>query len=282
LSSKETIISCGALDTPKLLLISGIGPKAHLSEVGVDCKVDLPGVGSNLKDHPLNIMLYKTRDSLDPDLQDIVVSFFRDEKLLESAEAALVSPEDKRLLARPTVAMFEVASAFNFPPGAPVAEPNVAFFCIGMAPQSTGTVRLASANPLDAPLCDPKFHSHQYDRKTAVSAIREVLDIVETGFNGQLTTPISAPASKSDDSINSWLNDTLVSGWHMSSSVKMGVNDDKTACVDSDFKLRGLNGLRVADMSVCPFLPNGHTASMAYLVGFWAAERIAKDYNLHI
>ncbi len=240
-------------------MLSGIGPKTHLSEVGIECLNDLPGVGSTLKDHPLNILLYETKQSLEPDVRTVVLSFMRDDQLLLSEEAAELPQEEQRHLARPTVPTYEVAPSFNFPPGAPVSTPNLVFLNFGMTPQSTGTVRPASGSPADAPLCDPKFHTHPYDRKSAILRTCILLDLVKKGFGNYVKSPISAPLSQSDKDVNDWLENTTVSGLHMGCTVKMGPENDGLACVDSFFKVRGVDRLRVADLSVCPFLPSCHT-----------------------
>ncbi len=122
-----------------------------MPEVGVECHVDLAGVGSNLRDHPLNILLYKTKVNLQPDIRTLVLSFFRDEELLRSEEASLHLPAEKRLYLGLTIGTYEVASAFNFLQALQFPEPNVALFSFGMTPQSAGTVRLASSRPLDPP-----------------------------------------------------------------------------------------------------------------------------------
>ncbi len=118
LATKETIVCCGAIDTPKLLLLSGIGPKAHLSEVGVECHVDLAGVGSNLRDHPPNILLYKTKVNLQPDIRTLVLSFFRDEELLRSEEASS-HPQKNAFFISADYRNVRGSLSIQLPPGAP-------------------------------------------------------------------------------------------------------------------------------------------------------------------
>jgi choline dehydrogenase-like flavoprotein len=196
-----------------------------------------------------------------------------------------MSEQTKSYLQRPTVPSFEFA--FNgptLPPGYPFGE-NETSFCLGailMHPESRGSVTLKSTNPLDAPIIDPNFVSHPFERLALIDGVREARRLfTETALKQHWIQRIAAPEDDTDEAIWNFIKEGLVSIWHASSTVSMGKADDPMACVDADLKLRGLQNLRVADMSVCPLLISGHTQAAAYLIGQTAAEKIIDDHGLN-
>lgn len=268
------------MDTPKLLLLSGIGPKSHLDEVGVDCVADLPGVGANLIDHTLAILSWETSDmQTDTDTRNIVISWQRDAAVVNSEAAESLSPSQKRLLAQ-NVPTWEVLPQFNFPPGMPQEKHSLSVVSLNMMNQSTGSVRLASSSAAENARVDPNLLGHPLDRLSALRRIKTTVEFVQRSYGDVIKAPINVPASLDDKDVEDWVRDNTSSGFHPACSVKMGTDDDPLACVDSAFKVRGFTSLRVVDVSVCPFLPDGHTTSVAYLIGSWAAEKISKEYNL--
>jgi choline dehydrogenase-like flavoprotein len=152
---------------------------------------------------------------------------------------------------------------------------------IGQLPQSRGTITLKSKNPDDAPLCDPQILSHPLDRAIAVEAARRAWAIMsDPAAQADLDDALAAPASMDEEDILSFVQRTANTTWHMSCTAKMGRNDDTNAVVDTKFRVRGLEGLRIADMSVTPFLPNCHVMSVAYLIGDMCKERLVEEYGL--
>jgi choline dehydrogenase-like flavoprotein len=141
---------------------------------------------------------------------------------------------------------------------------------------------LKSTNPLDAPIIDPNFVSHPFERLALIDGVREARRLfTETALKQHWIQRIAAPEDDTDEAIWNFIKEGLVSIWHASSTVSMGKADDPMACVDADLKLRGLQNLRVADMSVCPLLISGHTQAAAYLIGQTAAEKIIDDHGLN-
>jgi len=150
-----------------------------------------------------------------------------------------------------------------------------------MNPQSTGEVTLNSADPSDAPRVDPRLLSHPFDRRVMIEGMRQMMNYLEAPVLKKSTIKmIGCPKSRSDDDIWDHCSGNLFSSWHMCSTVRMGKKGDKGACVDTDFRVRGVQNLRVVDLSVLPLLPNNHTQSTAYLVGETAAEKIVAEYGL--
>jgi choline dehydrogenase-like flavoprotein len=148
-----------------------------------------------------------------------------------------------------------------------------------MNPQSKGTVTLQSLDPSKPPLFDPKFLTHPFDRRALIEDIREVMRILRTPIFSTRTLKTLGPANESDEAIWEHAKSNISSSWHMSSAAAMG-KDDKEAVVDSRFKVFGVDGLSIVDLSVCPFVINTHTQSTAYVLGEIGAEVIADEFDL--
>lgn len=262
-------------------MLSGIGPQGHLAEIGIECVHDLPGVGSNFRDHSLSFLTWETEDQhTETDARNLVMSWHRDPAILELDEIGSLSVDQTSFLAQPTAPTYEAIAQFNFPPGIPHEQHNLSIANINIISQSTGTVRLASRHPADNLVIDPNFLSHPLDQTSAIVRIRAIMKFVEKAFGTIIKGPISTPESDSDKDIEAWSKKNIGSGFHPSSTAKIGSADDDMACVDSNFEVRGVKGLRVVDLSVCPFSPDCHTTSVGYLLGSWAAEKIRGEYNL--
>jgi choline dehydrogenase-like flavoprotein len=148
-----------------------------------------------------------------------------------------------------------------------------------MNPQSRGTITLQSSDPRTPPLINPNFLTHPFDRRLLIDGIREVMRIQRAPVFASRTLKRLGPASESDEDIWEHVKSNLRSSWHMSCTAAMGMNE-KEAVVDSKFKVFGVEGLRVVDMSVCPFVINAHTQSSAYVLGEIGAEVLAEKYGL--
>ncbi|QDS72994.1 hypothetical protein FKW77_008946 [Venturia effusa] len=311
LAAKEVIVSAGALDTPKLLLLSGIGPKEELARHNIQTVAHLP-VGQGLQDHVHVTMSMQLTDGANDRVQwtspaamhtsreqfakdgtgnltilnsALVMGFFHgDDKLYMSDEFKQLSPSAQRYVQDPNIPSWEMATAC--PPLSPSADPNTSYLTVAafaMTPQSRGSVTLRSADPADPPVSDPKLLSHPYDRRNMIEAVRKAYNfIISPEMAKDSVKPLVAPLSDSDEDIWKYIQEYAVSTWHMSCTARMGRSDDDTAVVTTDFRVKGLQGLRVADVSVTPFLPNCHTQSTAYLIGETASERLIAEYGLDV
>lgn len=148
-----------------------------------------------------------------------------------------------------------------------------------MNPQSKGTVRLQSSDPRARPLINPNFLTHPFDRRMLIEGTREVMRIQRAPIFAARTLKRLGPASDSDEDIWEHIKGNLRSSWHMSCTAMMGRNE-KEAVVDSKFRVFGVQGLRVVDLGVCPFVINAHTQSTAYVAGEIGAEVLAEEYGL--
>lgn len=161
------------------------------------------------------------------------------------------------------------------------AESEVYFgaICLIMNPQSRGTVILQSSDPSTAPLINPEFLTHPFDRRVLIDGIRETMRIQRAPIFASRTLKMLGPKDESDEAIWEHVKNNLRSSWHMSCTATMGKHEAE-AVVNSKFKVFGVEGLRVVDLSVCPFVINAHTQSTAYVLGEIGAEVLADEYGL--
>ncbi|KAJ2968224.1 hypothetical protein NQ176_g9286 [Zarea fungicola] len=306
-AAKEIIICAGAIDSPRLLQLSGIGPQKDLEALGIPVVKDLQHVGRNLSDHYASFLSFATtreysnhadvernftqaaaqyaKDKTGP-LKTyqtaIPCGYLQDTIGFESPEFKSLPSQTRELLVKETVPSYEIISGPIVPPDyiCPEDQSYCTLFIVPTRPQSTGSVKLGSADPNEAPLIDPKYLSSPYDIVVLRNAIREGLSLWKTKtLQPFYVNDILVPPSDSSEDIDSYIKTVGGTLWHPSCTVRMG-KSDQDSCVDKNFKVHGLEGLRVADASVFPFLPSGHTQVPAYLVGQVAFEKLQSEYKL--
>lgn len=144
---------------------------------------------------------------------------------------------------------------------------------------ASGEVRLRSSNPNDDPIIDPNYLPRPFDRRVAIEAVRATLELLDIpGLAEDRLGQLTGPDGISDEQIWDFITSAATSMWHASGTVKMGKMEEPSACVDKNFRVYGINGLRVVDMSIAPVLPSAHTQAVAYLIGETAADKIVADY----
>ncbi|KAF2031702.1 alcohol oxidase [Setomelanomma holmii] len=293
-AGKEVILSGGALNTPKILKLSWVGPADELKSHKIPLVHDAPMVGDNLQDHCFSTVgiVMKKDDSLPPgppSQSPTPMGWFKLPSLTSSNEFQQLPSDVQRHIQRPTVPAMEIATNItnitqHSPPSFLAYEPTYAesYFgaiCLIMNPQSRGKVTLRSTDPRDPPLINPNFLTHAFDRRVFIDGTRELMRIQRAPIFASRTLKTLGPANDSDEAIWEHVKQNLRSSWHMSCTAAMG-RSEKNAVVDSKFKVFGVEGLRVADLSVCPFLINAHTESAAYVLGELGAEVLAEEYGL--
>ncbi|EXJ72603.1 uncharacterized protein A1O5_03749 [Cladophialophora psammophila CBS 110553] len=297
--TKATILCAGALDTPKLLLLSGVGPKADLVPLGIEVVHDLEGVGKNLQDHIQSFI--ETRLSIKLLDRDVVrhgepdkagpwsclpFCFLKVDEILETEEFKLLDPSMQNFLKGKTVPQLSLGMAAplfsrgrTFPEG--VSYYHVYVNCL-MNPQSRGELRLRSTNPADPPHFDFNALSHPYDLRSYINNTRKVMEFIEGDSNSAYFEGyINGPASKTDQDIETWLRAVSGPQYHATGTVMMGKPEtNKLACVGPDFQIFGVKNLYVADLSVCPTTPCCMTQSTAYMIAETAAETFIEKFGL--
>ena len=271
----EIILSAGSINSPQMLLCSGVGSGEQLRALGIPVVVDLPGVGENLQDHPLLRVLFQ---SLAPLQVDTSLSSPAYGDYLHNKSGAFLSTRT-------------FAGAFwKTRPNIPAPDMQV-FFTIGetrdnndfsiglslMRPKSRGVVRLATANPFDYPVIDPNYLAEADDVRVFVDSVRIARQVAATaafaGFVDHELAPGSA--AQSDEAIGEWARNALATTWHYSGTCKMG--NDALAVVNDRLQVHGVEGLRVVDASIMPEIVGGNINAAVVMIAEKAAEMIEAD-----
>ncbi|KAL5086704.1 hypothetical protein Trisim1_008787 [Trichoderma cf. simile WF8] len=313
-ATHEVILCAGALDSPKILLHSGIGPADQLSKYHIPVIHDVPAVGQGLRDHAfLNLVVkrnesdndrrsfYGSQEAMDAAQKqwnqdrtgpwsvygcENLIGFFKSDSVSSSTEFQNLPPSEKEFLLRETVPHYELLTHFPihyFIPG--FAPENLNYDTLSiflLNEQSRGEVTLQSADP-NVPLkFDPNFLSHPFDERVCIEALRAGMAAIRHPlFAKDSEADIIVPkVANSDDGLLQFWRENMTSAWHMVGTAKMGRLGDGDAVVDANFKVLGISSLRVADNSVLPILPNAHTQSSAYVTGMACAEKLIAEYQL--
>jgi len=281
---REVIVCAGAFNSPQLLMLSGIGPSEHLRDCHIPVNHHLPGVGQNLVDHPDFVATYRStkRDVLGPSpsgLWHIVRDAWRfsrgDTKGLmntNGAEAGGFLKTDPSL-ERPDIQMHFVVGILRDHARKISPFHGISCHTCILRPKSQGWVKLASPNPLDAPLINPNFLGEQDDADRLLKGVRIAQRIMET-------TAMSAYASKETHPVLHMLDEELITEvrrrtdtvYHPIGTCRMG--HDKMAVVDDQLRVHGIAGLRVVDASVMPTIIGGNTNAPTIMIAEKAADMI--------
>jgi choline dehydrogenase len=287
----EVILSGGAINSPQLLMLSGIGPGAHLAQTGLPVLVDNANVGANLNDHQgLN---YTYRMTV-PTLNDVLRPWWG--KLRVGAQWLLTGRGPLSLsinhgggffrtdpgLARPNMQLYMQAFSTLLPKAGerPLLTPDPwSGLSIGLSncrPTSRGWLRLAGPDPLAAPVITANAYSTDHDVAEMLAAVKMLRHIASAPAMASLIDEElrPGPAVQTDDDLIADFRARSGTVYHPSCTARMGP-DPATSVVDADLRVHGIAGLRVADASVFPTLPGGNTNAPAILVGWMGAARIA-------
>ncbi|OLR90891.1 GMC family oxidoreductase [Actinokineospora bangkokensis] len=275
----EVLLAGGAINSPQLLMLSGIGPAEHLREVGVDVRVGLAGVGDNLHDHPAAPVIWTTKGTTD--LQDALTParLLQWQALGRGPLSSNVGEGGGFLRTRDGLdapdMQFHVAPTMFFDNG--LRESPAAGFTSAttlVAPRSRGTLRLRSADPRWRPLIDPAYYADPVDMEATVAGIR-VLE--EIGRQAALSRFLADPylpdrRGLSDEELAEHVRTWTQTLYHPVGTCAMGSGE--TAVVDPALRVRGVDGLRVVDASVFPVIPRGNTNAPTIMLAEKAADLI--------
>ena len=280
-ANREVILCGGAINSPQLLMLSGIGPGAHLREVGIEAKVDLSGVGANLQDHPAAGWLWYTKGSTDIAQLNNVRNFVRWKArgtgpLSSNVGEAGAFFASREGLVAPDIQIHAAPAGF-YDNG--MHEPTrtmvtVATTLVGV--ESRGSIRLRSADPTWHPAIDSAYYDNQVDLDAMLAGMKRTWDISTQGaLAPYLEEPWQVSDSPSDEEIVEHIRTWTQTLYHPTSTCAMGSGED--AVVDPDLKVRGISGLRVADASVMPAVTRGNTNAPTIMIGEKAADLIKEN-----
>jgi choline dehydrogenase len=251
----EVIVSAGAVDSPRLLLLSGVGPADELRQVGVDVVHDLPGVGRNLHDHPLCGVVYEASQPIPPGVNNLAET-----SMLWRSDATLAGPDMQLMFIH-----------VPFHPPHLAAPANSFTFGVATVPESRGSIRLTSADPAAPPLIDPNYLGTSSDVERMVHGIEVARDIAATEPFAPWRAREVLPGPDGTD-LRAFLARGTGTYYHPVGSCAMGTGPD--AVVDPDLKVHGVTGLRVADASVMPRIVCVNTNAATIMIGEKAADLI--------
>ncbi|XP_033750383.1 glucose dehydrogenase [FAD, quinone]-like isoform X1 [Pecten maximus] len=313
---KEVILSAGALNSPQLLMLSGVGPKEHLKSYGIEVHADLP-VGNNLQEHVSLPLMYSINISDSVTLNDMMSVWTRmkynlfgtgylSASLFEGVAFVYDDFSKKYDAGRTPDFQLHFVTKHIFTPSMKnlvnmhfkeeVADKiftakedieSIAIYPILLHPKSRGTVRLRSTDPFDYPRIDPHFLQHQDDVKMAVEMIRFVERLVDTktlqsiGMDVNSMSPLYQLCIqhdfRSDAFWECYVRHFIINLHHATSTCRMGAVDDKSAVVDPQLRVKGISGLRVVDASVMRNLPGGNTNAPVTMIAEKAADIIRQS-----
>jgi choline dehydrogenase-like flavoprotein len=267
---REVLMAAGSYNTPKLLMLSGIGPPARLAEHGIKTAVDLPGVGENLQDHhevPVVAAVnghygYFGEDrGLRALWNGLQYLLFRTGPVASvGVEAcAYIDPEGGH---RPTIKMYCIPAVYVDADVREVTpQDGVTLNACLLRPQSRGTVRLRSADPFAKPVVDNNYLAEPDDLRLEIAGLRYAREILNAKpLSKRVTHELLPGRTVIDDAgLAVHCRRTVKTNWHPVGTCRMGPDGDPMAVLDAKLRLRGVRGLRVIDASAMPFVPSGNT-----------------------
>jgi choline dehydrogenase len=257
----QVVLAAGAIGSPQLLMLSGIGPSAHLREVGIEVIHDLPGVGANLHDHLLVPVAYRSSTPI-----PAATSNHGEVIGLIQTDLADGTPDLQILITE---------SGIGILPGLSGADTGYGMYAAVMQPFSRGTVRLSGPVVDARPLIDPNYFGDDRDMHTVLTGLRLIREIGSAsaldGWRGEEV----APGEDVDDdaALRAYVEKNYRTYFHLVGTCAMGSTE--MSVVDSELRVYGIDGLRVADGSVMPSIPSSNTNATVYAIAERAAELIS-------
>ncbi len=278
-ANKEVILSGGAVNSPQMLLLSGVGPADHLRSMGIDVVLDLPGVGQNLQDHVFASVCYSCTQPISFFTAETAENF---QEYIEHQSGPLssnIAESGAFMKTRPDV--LEPDLQYHFTPVYYINHgftmPQEHGFTIAptlVAPKSIGYLALRSADPTQYPAIHANYLSSEEEVRVLVEGVKLARRLAHTkafdAFRGTETLP--GPQVQSDEDIVAYLRNYTETIYHPVGTCKMG--GDRMAVVDQELRVRGIEGLRVIDASIMPTVVNGNTNAPTIMIAEKAADMI--------
>ena len=261
----EIVLCAGSIDTPRLLLHSGIGPADQLRALGIDVVADVPGVGENLLDHPESVIIWETRAPLPP------------ESAMDSDAGLFVRRDDSDPRPDLMFHFYQIPFCENTAPlGYPVPEHGVCMTPNIPRSRSRGRLYLTSADPAVKPALDFRYFTDPegYDERTLVEGIRIAREVARTAplSDWLLREVAPGPDVVGDEELSEYARRAAFTVFHPAGTCRMGAADDELAVVDPELRLRGVSGVRIADASVFPSMPTVNPMVAVLMIGEKAAD----------
>jgi choline dehydrogenase-like flavoprotein len=269
----EVIVSAGAIDSPRLLMLSGVGNAEELGALGIESQHDLPGVGENLQDHPESIIMWETTRRIP-------------ENTVMDSDAALFVRRHEGDDPRPDLMFHIYQIPFDDNTKRLGYDSPEDGYAVCMTPniprsRSRGRLYLTSGDPEAKPALDFRYFTDPegYDEQTIVDGLKIAREVAETEpFKSWIKREVApGPKVRTDEELSEYGRRAAHTVYHPAGTCRMGAVDDDAAVVDPRLRVRGLKGLRVADASVFPTLPTPNPMVMVLALGERAADLIRED-----
>jgi choline dehydrogenase len=263
----EIVLSQGAIQTPKLLMQSGIGDEAELGKFGISVRQHLPGVGRNLHDHVALGLVWEATDApLPQQARSAAVAFWKTDPSLDA----------------PNFYTYGIGIPFLTPENAAEYPPPEAAWTLfmGMRPTSRGSIHLTGAKASDQVRVEANYLSDPADLRDLILGVQRAREIGNATALRPYTKREHAPANLTGPALEDYIRNGLVTFWHQSGTAKMGRDD--MSVVDNKLRVHGVEGLRVADASILPRVTTGNTMAPCVIVGERAASMLQEEHNLDL
>ncbi|MDX6256458.1 MAG: choline dehydrogenase [Frankiales bacterium] len=259
--SAEVVVTAGTVGSAQLLMLSGIGPQSHLQDVGVDVAADLPGVGANLHDHPMSGIVYRSAQPVPPGANN-----HGEAMGLIHSDAAIDTPDLQ-------IMFVDVPLREDTLPGPDLGAGYTLVVAL-MLPHSRGSVRLADAAPGKAPVIDPGYYTEPRDLEAVAAGLHAARKIGGAPALDRWRGDEALPGLdvQGEDSLRAYARRNLRAYSHYAGTCRIGPAED--GVVDTDLRVHGISGLRVADASVMPSPISANTNATVYAIAERAAALI--------
>jgi choline dehydrogenase len=278
-AAREVVLSGGAVNSPQLLQLSGIGPAEHLKALGIKVQADVPGVGSNLQDHLDASTLYHctTRETFDTANKLATLGRYVLTKTGPGTSPVAEAGgflKTQSGLSEPDIQLHFIP-AFVIDHGRTKLKKNgFTLHVCQLRPESRGSIQLKSADPFEHPLLDPNYLSERRDVETLIAGTKMAREIfAQAAFDSRRGDELEPGVGKRTDAeLEAWLRLRSETIYHPVGTCKMGPDTDRAAVVDSQLRVRGIAGLRVVDASIMPTLIGGNTNAPTIMIAEKAAD----------
>lgn len=258
----EIILCAGAVGSPQILMLSGVGPADHLAELGIPVVADIPGVGQNMRDHPNVTVKFTVKEGTYDDPNGM--------RALRLRFTATGSDTPNDMILSPASMNTIIAEG---------EDPSHTINCGLYLAAGKGELRLNSADPRAHPRMDYRYLEEPWDRERLREVVRKCVDLLKDPAYSDVIEERTAPLDSdlaSDQSLDEWLLRNVCSSFHISGTCKMGPEIDKEAVVNQQLKVRGVKRLRVVDASVMPDVVRANTNVTTMMIAERAADFIRR------
>jgi len=262
----EVVLSLGAMQTPKVLMLSGIGDQAELRRLGIPLVQDLPGVGQNFQDHLGIGCVWEYRHPLAPHNNAGEATYFW------KSDSSLETPDLQTCQGEIPLCSAETAARFNPPPD------SWTLFGGVVRPKSRGRLRLTGPNADDPIQIEANMLSHPDDMKAAIACVELCREVGNSAPLRPYTKREIMPGNLRGTALEDFIRDAAMTYWHETCTAKMG--RDAMSVVDARLRVYGIDNLRIADGSVMPRVATGNTMAPCIIIGERAAEMLGVAHGL--